>query len=85
MTARTTSKATAIPIPIRPHRSRVIYRATLPGGREGALYPPVAPGDATMADAFRRWNGICPGIDPRTLEIEIRHEPASGSSLACLR
>lgn len=68
---RQTSSGT-IPIPVRPRPTCVVYRATLPSGREGALYPSIGPDDATMADAWNRWNGICPGIDPRTLEIEIR-------------
>lgn len=64
-------------IPFRPRLAGVIYRATLPGGREGALYPSIPPAEATMADAWIRWNGVCPGIDPRTLEIEIHDVPVA--------
>lgn len=70
-------KAT-IPTQVRPRATGVIYRATLPGGREGALHPSIAPADATMADAWRRWSGVCPGIDPNTLEIEIHHAATTG-------
>jgi hypothetical protein len=50
----------------------ITYRAKVIGGRELAIRLHRAPDAATLADAWARLAAIDPGVDPMSIEIEIR-------------
>jgi hypothetical protein len=50
----------------------VTYRANIIGGRELVIRLRRAPDAATLADAWKRLASIDPGVDPMSIEIEIR-------------
>ena len=51
----------------------IVYRANLANGRPVALRLTMSPALATPADAWSRLASAYGSVDPRTLEIEIRH------------
>jgi hypothetical protein len=55
--------------------AEVTYRATAAEGHEAELRLFIDPDAATVADAWSRLTALYRGLDPRTLEIEIRLAP----------
>ena len=53
----------------------ITYRANVIGGRELVIRLRRAPEAATLADAWARLAAIDPGVDPMSIEIEIREVP----------
>jgi hypothetical protein len=58
-----------------PNRAQVTYRATLADGREAELRLIIDPAAASVVDAWNRLTAAHEGVDPRTLEVEIRPAP----------
>jgi hypothetical protein len=54
------------------NRAQVTYRATLADGREAELRLIIDPAAASVVDAWDRLTAAHQGVDPRTLEVEIR-------------
>ena len=52
--------------------AHVTYRATSAGGREVEIHLTIDPSAASIADAWFRLTEAHPGVDPMSLEIEIR-------------
>jgi hypothetical protein len=50
----------------------VTYRATLAGGRTAEIRLRTTFAAATLADAWRRLSALHDGVDPRSIEIELR-------------
>jgi len=56
-----------------PINADVTYRANIAGGREAQIRLVIDPAMATVADAWARLSEAYAGVDPRTLEVEIRY------------
>jgi hypothetical protein len=57
---------------------QVTYRAAAAGGGDAAVRFVADPAQATMGDAWSRLSALYPGIDPMSLEIELRElQPGS--------
>ena len=54
-----------------PSCTHVVYRATSSAGRDLEIHLAIEPEAATVADAWSRLTGICPDVDPMSLEIEV--------------
>jgi hypothetical protein len=57
-------------------RCAIVYRATIAGGREAEVRLSLDPAAATLADAFARLSARFQGVDPRSIEIELREHAA---------
>ena len=54
--------------------ANVVYRAKAPKGHVVEVrFATLAPDSATVADAWARLSAARPGVDPSTIEIEIRY------------
>jgi len=51
----------------------VTYRANTATGREVEIQLAISPASATPADAWARLTAVHADLDPKSLEIEIRH------------
>lgn len=61
--------------------ARVVYRASVAGGREAAIHLVVPVEAATVADAWARFSAIFPDADPFSLEVEVRpFRPLAGGA-----
>jgi hypothetical protein len=67
----------------------ITYRANVIDGREVVVCLRRPPEAATLADAWARLAAVDPGVDPRSIEIEIRavgppkRTPGGNLSLLC--
>jgi hypothetical protein len=52
--------------------AEITYRANVIDGREVVVRSQRAPDTATLADAWARLTALDPGVDPMSIEIEIR-------------
>jgi hypothetical protein len=59
--------------------ARVTYRATVGNGRPASIELRLPPEAATVADAWARFSAIFEDVDPRSLEVEIRLRPGTGT------
>ena len=55
----------------------VTYRATVAGGEQAEVRLRAAFAAATLADAWARLTAIHRGVDPTSIEIELRESPVA--------
>jgi hypothetical protein len=56
----------------------VTYRATVAGGRQAEVRLRTTFAAATLADAWGRLTALHDGVDPRSIEIELREAAIAG-------
>ena len=62
---------------VQPAIYDVTYRATVAGGEQAEVRLRAAFAAATLADAWERLTAIHRGVDPTSIEIELRQSPVS--------